>query len=172
MEAENNKLTDAELDAFARQLEKDMRAEAAERLAIIKPNNPELAERFRQDGTVYLQDFSFPVETERRLRRANAAEMQAVHYMENEQGNLPYFIVKSELVQTYQFVYDFLYVSYDKRNWPKERYALEKRQRQQYGSPYREPEVFEIKTQLLTENDDELVKALFKSFTTLKIDLD
>lgn len=50
-------MEDKEFDKFIEQLEKDMRTEAAERLAIVKPNNPELAERFRQSGTVYLQDY-------------------------------------------------------------------------------------------------------------------
>ncbi len=167
-------MEDKEFDQFIEQLEKDMRTEAAERLAIVKPNNPELVEQFKKNGTVYLQDFSLRVEKKDRLRRANAAEMKAVHYMEDEQGNLPYLIVKRELEQTYRALYDFLYVSYDKQNWPKERWALEKRQRQQYGPPYREPDVFEIEIGMeqIMGNEDDLVNALFKSFTTLKIDLD
>lgn len=165
-------VNEEKLDEFVRRLEKDMRIEAAERLAIVKPNNPELAERFTQSGTVYLQDLSPRTKPKDRLRRANAAEMKAVRYMEDERGCLPYFIVKRELEQTFRALYDFLYVSYDKQNWPEERDALEKRRRRQYGPPYREPEVFEIETDLLTENEDDLVNALFKSFTTLKLDLD
>ena len=157
-----------DLDKMARELEAEMREEAVRRLQMIKPDDPALAEAFRADGTIYVQDISVCAEERRRFRKANKQEMDVVRYMEDEQGNLPYFIIvdASNAASFAGVLYYFLYVSYDKRNWRLECYPYER-----YGTKIAEPYVFEIHAGFRTEDDESPINTLFSKFTRLTFDL-
>ena len=157
-----------DLDKMIEELIEEMKEEAAQRLKTVKPNDLFLAEQFRKDGTVYVQDISTYAEEKDRLRRANKAEMGVVRYMEDEQGNLPYFIVRyaGEYEMVYQTIYYFFYVSYDKRNWSIERSSLQK-----YGRNHIEPYVFEVNAGIRTKDDEGPIDTLFSKFTRIEIAL-
>ena len=158
-----------DLDKLVNELIEEMKDEAAQRLKTIKPDHLSLAEQFRKDGTVYVQDISTYVDDKDRLRKANQAEMGVVRYMEDEQGNLPYFIVKysGEYETAYSTIYYFFYVSYDKRNWSIERSSIQK-----YGKHYIEPYIFEVNAGIRTKDDDERpIDTLLSKFTRIEIAL-
>lgn len=157
-----------DLDKKARELEAEMRKEAVRRLNMINPDNPALAEAFRADGTIHVQDISIDTEEKCRLRTANKQEMDVVHYMEDEQGNLPYFIIvdASNAASVFGVVYFFLYVSYDKNHWHLECYPYEK-----YGMTIVEPYVFEVHAGFRTKDDESPINTLFSKFTHLTFNL-
>ena len=84
-----------DLDKMAGELLEEMKEEAAQRLETVKPNHPALAEAFRKDGTVYVQDISTFCDEKDRLRKADKIEMDLVHYIEDQHAVLPYLIVKN-----------------------------------------------------------------------------
>lgn len=75
-----------DLDKKARELEGEMRKEAVRRLKTIEPSNPALAEEFRADGTIYVQDISIDKKEGRRFRKANKPEMEVVRYMKDDES--------------------------------------------------------------------------------------
>lgn len=157
-----------DLDRKARELEAEMRKEAVRRLQMIKPGNPTLAEEFRADGTIYVQDISIYTEERCRFRKANKQEMDVVRYMEDEQGNLPYFIIvdASNAASMSGVVYYFLYVSYDKNSW-----RLECSSYQKYGMTIVEPYVYEVRAGFRTRDDESPINTLFSKFTYLTFNL-
>lgn len=157
-----------DLDKKARELEAEMRKEAVRRLKTIEPSNPALAEEFRADGTIYVQDISIDTKEGRCFRKANKPEMDVVRYMEDEQGNLPYFIIADALTADSMLgvVYYFLYVSYDKNNWRSECSSYEK-----YGMTIVEPYAFEVHAGFRMKDDESPINTLFSKFTHLSFNL-
>lgn len=153
-----------DLDRMARELEAEMREEAIRRLKAIKPNDPTLAEEFRANGTIYVQDTSAYVKVSDCFRKANKPEMNVVHFMEDEQGNLPYFIIR--VIAEYETIYYFLYVSYDKRNWRTDHYSFE-----MYGQNIVETSIFEVHAGFREESDESPINTLFSKFTSLTFHL-
>lgn len=156
-----------DVEQMARELERDMRAEATQRLKIIAPKEPKLSNIFAKSGTIYTYDLTprTAINGKNPLRVANDKEMEVVHYMENEQGNLPYLIIKR--ATEYRLFYDILYVSYDKKNWGNERSSIQK-----HGRSYSEPYVFEIETDLVPQTLDESIDLMYHKFTDIKLNLD
>lgn len=153
-----------DLDKMARELEIEMRKEAVQRLKTIKPNNLDLAEKFDENGTIYVQDISIYAKADNRLRKATKVEMDLVHYLENEHGCLPYFmIVETKEIDT---IYHLFYVNWDKSYWSIERSSLQK-----YGMPYSEPYVFYVNAGFRVEDDETPIRTLFSKFTMIRIDL-
>lgn len=157
-----------DLDRKVRELEAEMRKEAVRRLKLIEPDRPTLAEEFCADGTIYVQDISINTKERDRFRKANKQEMDVVRYMEDEQGNLPYFIVvdASNAASMSGVLYYFLYVSYDKNNWP-----LECSSYQRYGMTIVEPYVYEVHAGFRTEDDESPINTLLSKFTHLTFNL-
>lgn len=153
-----------DFDKMARELEAEMREEATRRLRAINPDDPALAEEFRANGTIHVQDASAYVKVSNRFRKADKQEMDVVHYMEDEQGNLPYFIVR--VIAEYETIYYFLYVSYDKRNWRTEHYSFEK-----YGNTMIQTSIFEVHAGFREETDESPINTLFSKFTNITFDL-
>lgn len=153
-----------DFDKMARELEAEMREEAARRLKAVKPKDPTLAEQFRANGTIHVQDTSAFVKVRNGIRKADKPEMDVVHYMEDEQGNLPYFIIKN--MAEYETIYYFLYVSYDKRNWRTEHYSY-----QRYGKNTIETSIFEVHAGFRTEDDESPINTLLSKFARLTFDL-
>ena len=157
-----------ELDKRTRELLEEMRAEAVERLKTVKPNHLFLAEAFRKDGTVYVQDISTYCEEKDRLRKADKTETDLVRYIEDTHAVLPYLIVKEaggyELM--YSTIYYVFYVNWDKSRWSVERSSLQK-----YGKPYMEPYVFEVNAGVRTEDDESSINTLLSRFTSTHFNL-
>lgn len=151
-------------DKMARELEAEMREEAARRLKAIKPNHPALVEQFRANGTIHVQDASAYVKVSDGFRNANRQEMDVVRYMEDEQGNLPYFIIR--ILAEYETIYYFLYVSYDKRNWRTDHYSYQK-----YGENLVETSIFEVHAGFREETDERPINTLLSKFTSITFDL-
>ena len=153
------------LDKMAKELEKEMRMEAVQRLKTLKPNNLELAKEFGESGKVYVQDLSIYTSSTNRLREATKAEMDLVHYLENEHGCLPYFmLVETKEIDT---IYHLFYVNWDKRQWSVERSSLQK-----YGKPYSEPYVFFVNAGFRDKDDETHIDTLLSKFTMIQINLD
>lgn len=157
-----------DLDKKAGELEAEMRKEAVRRLKLLKPDKPELAEEFRADGTIYTQDVTIGIGERCRLRKANEQEVDVARYMEDEQGNLPYYIIvdASNAASIAGVLYYFLYVSYDKRYWHLECSSYEK-----YGMTIVEPCVYEIHAGFRTEDDESPINTLYSKFTNLTFNL-
>ena len=153
-----------DLDKLARELEAEMREEAVRRLKAIKPHHPTLAEEFRANGTIHVQDISAYVKVSDDFRKADKPEMDVVRYMEDEQGNLPYFIIRT--IAEYETIYYFLYVSYDKRNWRTDHYSY-----QRYGENLIETSIFEVHAGFREETDESPIHTLLSKFTCLTFDL-
>lgn len=157
-----------DLDQRARELEAEMRKEAARRLKTLKPHDPALAEEFSANGTIYVQDTSVYTNKGYVLREANKPEMDVVRYMEDEQGNLPYFIIRDSINADSMpgVVYFFLYVSYDKNNWRLECHSYEK-----FGMRIVEPYVYEVHAGFRTEDDESPIDTLLSKFTHVTFNL-
>lgn len=163
-----NLFKERKLNKEIKELEAEMRQEAVRRLKTMEPDDFNLAGQFEKDGTVYVQDTSVNPKREGPcIRRANKAEMDVVHFMEDEQGNLPYFIIKTDTVR-FETLYFFLYVGYDKRNWELEGSAI----REMFGRKYVEPRIFEVNAGIRPDDDERPIDLLNSRFTTIKYYVD
>ena len=157
-----------DLDKMTEELIEEMKEEAVQRLETVKPDHPALAEEFRKDGTVYVQDISTYCDEKDRLRKADKIEMDLVHYIEDQHAVLPYLIVKNAggYEITYSTIYYIFYVNWNKSYWSIERSSLQK-----HGKPYMEPYVFEVNAGLRTEDDESPIDTLLSRFTMTHFNL-
>ena len=157
-----------DLDRMTEELLEEMKEEAAQRLGTVKPDHPALAEAFRKDGTVYVQDISAYCDEKDRLRKADKIEMDLVHYIEDQHAVLPYLIIKNTggYEITYSTIYYIFYVNWDKSYWSNERSSLQK-----YGRPYMEPYVFEVNAGFRQEDAESPIDTLLSRFTMTHFNL-